>query len=118
MGDLGHFLRGEVGVDASELAVASGDVWTEMRLAASLGEVAQRRGQREEAERLWRRALTFYEQRQEHRRRMLLSFKLSEALANDRLYGELQRVLLEATLALLEDGRLVLASADPPEEAS
>jgi hypothetical protein len=38
---------------------------------------------------------------------------LATALASDRLFGELQRVLLDATASLVEMGVLVLATAEP-----
>lgn len=37
---------------------------------------------------------------------------LATALANDRLYGELQRVLLDASTSLVETGVLVLTAVD------
>ncbi len=79
---------------SQELALQTGDVWTEMRVVTSLGEIAHRRGEHETAKRLWRQALAFYHQRQENPRRLLLSYKLSQALvvsgeldeAEDRLH--------------------------------
>ena len=65
--------------DARDLTLATGDVWTEMRVVASLGEVEHRRGKIAAAKDLWNRALVFYEQREEDPRRLLLSYKLAEA---------------------------------------
>lgn len=42
--------------------------------------------------------------------------QLTEAIASDRLFGELQRVLVDATLALAEEGRIVLTPAEEPQE--
>ncbi len=69
--------------EARELAAGLGDVRTEMQILASLGEVASRRGQRAEAVELWRRAATFYEQRGETGRRLLLATNVAEALLLD-----------------------------------
>jgi len=41
---------------------------------------------------------------------------VSSAMANDRLFGELQRVVLDATIALVEAGSLVLAEGDAGSE--
>lgn len=38
--------------------------------------------------------------------------RLTLVLGNDRLYGELQRVVLEATISLVECGALVLQAAE------
>ncbi len=73
--------------DARELTLATGDAWTEMRVVASLGEVELRRGQIDAAKDLWQRALVFYDQRAGDPRRLLLSYKLSEALVKT---GELK----------------------------
>ncbi len=72
---------GRVLADARELALSVGDAWAEMRVLASLGEVALRRGETEAAKAHWRRALQFYrERREEDSRRLLLNYKLAEAL--------------------------------------
>ncbi len=100
--------------DSRELSLQTGDVWTEMRVTTSLGEIAQRRGELETAKRLWRRALGFYQQRQENPRRLLLSYKLAQTLvesgeldeAEDRLHDmrelavELEDRAYEARAAL------------------
>ncbi len=70
----------QVLTDARELSLQTGDVWSEMRVSASLGEVAQRQGDLETAKTLWRRAVAFYDQREENTRRLLLSYKLAESL--------------------------------------
>lgn len=41
--------------------------------------------------------------------------QLSAALADDRLYGELRRLILDASAALVEEGLLVLGPPDAPE---
>jgi hypothetical protein len=41
--------------------------------------------------------------------------KLPRAIGNDRLFGELQRVLTEVTLGLIEEGRLRLEPPGPPD---
>ncbi len=84
----------QVLTDSRELALETNDVWTEMRVITSLGEIAQRKGELETARRLWQRALGFYNQRGENPRRLLLSFKLAQLLvrtddfdqAEDRLH--------------------------------
>ena len=52
---------------------------------------------------------------------MLLDFakdkdRVSEAVGNDRLLAELRRVLLDATIVLVEEGRLVIADAKTKDE--
>ncbi len=84
----------QVLTDSRELALETNDVWTEMRVTTSLGEIAQRKGELETARRLWQRALGFYDQRGENPRRLLLSYKLAQLLvrtddldeAEDRLH--------------------------------
>ena len=80
--------------DSRELAIETSDVWTEMKVITSLGEIAQRKGELETARRLWQRALGFYDQRGENPRRLLLTYKLAQLLvrtedldeAEDRLH--------------------------------
>lgn len=69
--------------EARDLAADLGDVRTETQILASLGEVASRRGQRADAVSLWRRAATFYEQRGETGRQLLLLTNVAEALLLD-----------------------------------
>ena len=96
--------------DARQVAVETGDVWVEMRVAASQGEAAQRQGEFETADRLWRRALAFYEQHDETARRLLLSDKLARL--------SLQRGDLDQTEDLLLDLRELAAEhGDRPYEA-
>ncbi len=78
----------QVLTDARDLSLQTADVWTEMRISASLGEVAQRQGDIETAKTLWRRAVAFYDQRQENARRLLLSYNLAEALVKTGEFDE------------------------------
>ncbi len=79
---------GQVLADSRGLALTTGDLWTEMRVTTSLGEIALRRGELETAKQLWRRALSFYDQRGEKSRRLLLSYKLAQALVGTKDFDE------------------------------
>ncbi len=71
---------GQVLARARQLAAGLDDPWTEMRAVASLGEVARRQKDHASAAELWRQALTFYEQRGDRPRQLLLSRNLADAL--------------------------------------
>ncbi len=102
--------------DAAASATALRDVWSENRVAASLGEVAWRRGEWAEATEHWARALSFYQQQGDTQRILLLSRNLARALmqngdyaaAEKRYYDQLQlakdqenpRLEAEATVQL------------------
>ena len=96
--------------DSRELALETSDVWTEMKVVTSLGEVAQRKGELETARRLWQRALGFYDQRGENPRRLLLTYKLAQLLVR-------AEVLDEAEDRLHDMRELAVELADEAYEA-
>lgn len=77
--------------EGRSLAAEVGDVRAEMQLLSSLGEISSRRGRHGDAVELWRRAATFYEQRGESVRELLLRRDIAEAL------------ILESDLGAAED---------------
>ncbi len=79
--------------DSRKLAQQTNDLWTEVRVSTSLGEIALRKGELETAKRLWRRALGFYDQREEKPRRLLLSYKLAQALVGTKDFDEAENRL-------------------------
>ena len=94
--------------DAEALATELRDVWNENRIAASLGEVAWRKGDAAGAVEHWGRALSFYEQQEDTPRVLLLSRNLGRALLQNRNYAAAEeRYHDQLTLAKkLEDPRL------------
>ena len=65
---------------ARQLAAGLDDLWTEMRAVSSLGEVARRQGDHALAGELWSQALSFYEERGDRDRQLLLARNLAEVL--------------------------------------
>lgn len=92
-GDLEN--AGKVLEESRLLVAAAGDSWGEQRIAASLGEIAWRRGDAAAAADHWTRALEFYRKQNDRQRILMMTRNLGEAQIRAGRFADAEKLVLD-----------------------
>ena len=86
---------GKVLEESRVLVAAAGDSWGEQRIAASLGEIAWRRGEHAIAADHWTQALEFYRKQNDRQRILMMTRNLGEAQIRAGRFAEAEKLVLD-----------------------